>query len=1218
MRVKRLELQGFKSFKDKTVIHFDAGITGIVGPNGCGKSNIVDAFFWSMGEQNARHLRGQAMEDLIFSGSDRSPAANYAEVTLVLEMVADLSGPNVAAGASTKDLANDGTLPTREVAITRKLYRSGESEYFINKTPSRLRDVQELFMDTGVGSRGYSIIQQGQIAKIVQSKPEERRTMIEEVAGIVKYKARRKEAARKLEHTQQNLLRITDVITELETQKRQLERQVDKARKYREWKEKLQSIELRFNALKWEELSEKLNVLEKDVSELQTRDADLTTERETIENIVLNKRIEATSATKVTEENQEKWLRVGQHLNQSENDLRFLQKSLEELRLNLADLNSQSEREQVLVEQLKTEFEELSLYTTSISEQYANAEATRTQAEQALQSEKQNHEDLNRLVQDLQRQQNAASNALIESENKAQYAELRLQELSQDLARLSGDRNEREALLQDSRNLKDQASSALSTARGSVDEIRARLGQTNEEIHTTRNDLETARRNAARLSAEEVTVRSNLNAIEEHKRRHDQSSQGVQSLFQKVIPTDSRLKQAVAGTLADCLSVEKGYETAVEAGLGRYLDLVLTADYSVHAELTNTLRQQGLGRAALADLKSLKAGATPAAPIANGGTVLGPLAQFVHLSAEAEANGTRAILAQLTNHIFVAQDAAMARTLAEQNPDFTFVSLEGELFRGGWYTEGGDKSQVSGAYVGRNREIADFQARLEVLGAELQTARADLQAKEQQLATLEGQKRALEDQLTQAQEQAAKAAGEEASLAAQLREAERALQAIIQDVERLTAEQSRLSAEEQSARNRAAELRQEQTVREESLAKEQLALEQARLDLDLRQQALMEARVQETSLQEQRNASRSKLASAESALRERTTRIDYLLEQAAKKNEEARQNTERSETLEIEIIELRSQAVDAEREYRESKELLDVLNNAIEAERARSQEVSSQESAVKESLTNKRVEFEKLNSEREHMAQNTFERYGLTLSEYAMSPETMEQVQLLRAAGENTINEINNEVIHLREKIRKLGEVNTGAIEEYDQIVERYTFLTTQKADLEKSMEDLSSTIERINKVSKERFDRAFHQVNDNFKRVFPVIFGGGHASLTLTNPEDFVETGVDIMAQPPGKKPQNINLLSGGEKTLTAISLLFAIFLVKPSPFCLLDEVDAPLDDANIGRFNALLREMSKRSQFIIITHNKRTMELNDKLYGVTMENAGVSKMVSIQMTAN
>ena len=376
MHIRRLELQGFKSFKDKTVINFDDGITGIVGPNGCGKSNVVDAFFWVMGEQNARQLRGQNMDDLIFSGSDKSPPGSFAEVTLILEMPAELSGPNAPAGASSKD---EGLLsfPTREVAITRKLYRTGESDYFINKTPCRLKDIQELFMDTGVGARGYSIIQQGQIAKIVQAKPEDRRTMIEEVAGIVKYKARRRESMRKLEGTQQNLLRVTDVINELESQKRMMERQADKARKYKEWKEKLQSIELQFNALKWEDHSNRLGTLEQEIDLLNAEDVGLTTARETAETQISQKRMELAQASRITEEFQNKWIDSGNRLNNVENDLKYSQKNLTDLRNSFVQLEKDTEEERVLVETLSAQHEELKIESLTIDEQFHTAEEKR-------------------------------------------------------------------------------------------------------------------------------------------------------------------------------------------------------------------------------------------------------------------------------------------------------------------------------------------------------------------------------------------------------------------------------------------------------------------------------------------------------------------------------------------------------------------------------------------------------------------------------------------------------------------------------------------------------------------------------------------------------------------------------------------------------------------------------------------------------------------------
>jgi chromosome segregation protein len=1211
MRIRRLELQGFKSFKDKTVIHFDDGITGIVGPNGCGKSNVVDAFFWVMGEQNARLLRGQSMNDLIFSGADKAPPASYAEVTLILEMPGDISGPGAPAGAS----ASPVTLPTREVSITRKLYRSGECDYFMNRVPCRLRDIQELFMDTGVGSRGYSIIQQGQIAKIVQAKPEDRRTMIEEVAGIVKYKTRRKESTRKLESTQQNLLRVTDVINELETQKRQMERQADKARKYKEWREKLQDIELRFNALKWEDHSARFHQLELEIEQLSAEDLALTAAREAAETQISQMRLELAQASQVAEEFQRKWMDSASALNNTENDLKYSQKNLEDAKLAFAQLEKDSEEQRVLVESLTAEYEALALEAATITEQFAAAEAYRQEQEQTASDRKREAETTESRAEEARKKLFTTGSELEKARSAASFAEQRLGELAEELERITLERQERETYVDGARAEKAVASEKVSLAKSEAEELRARGKELSESIAQKNREVQEQRKEISRIGSEQARLRATHSALEEQKRRHENSSKGVRAVFQEILPQHADLQGSVNGTLADLLDVDSGMESAAEAALGRSLDLVLTTDAGAHARLGEALKVAAAGRAAFADVKklatALQAPAVFEAPADLAGDVKGPLAHFVRLQ-NAEA---APVLEHLLANVIAVSSSRAASTLSERFPALTFVTVDGEIFRGGWYMEGGDKS--SGAYVGRNREIAELAEKVEAIALDLEAAQAKLTALEGEAQALEAERRAGEEAHRSKQSEISSLVSEDATLAARLAETERALSRFLLDSGRLETERDRLQASEKDARAKIFAFETERGALEMEVSRLASSLAETRAAWETAQQALVDARVKAANLQDQKNTFETRRRQNEMALNQHRNRIESMLENARRRQAESEETTVRIVELQAKVENERAAVVEAEQTYRHARDRFDFLNNGVEEQRTVVQDHANRERGLKERLLELRLEHQKVTDAREALAVNTLERYGLVLAEYALQPETMEQVQLLRDGGEGVINEVKNEVTLLHEKIRKLGDVNPAAVEEYDAIVERYNLLSTQKADLEKAMKDLTDTVEKINKVSRDRFERAFGETNEHFKRVFPVIFGGGHATLALTNPEDLLETGVDITAQPPGKKPQNINLLSGGEKTLTALSLLFSIFLVKPSPFCLLDEVDAPLDDANIGRFNALLREMSKRSQFIIITHNKRTMELNDKLYGVTMEDAGVSKMVSIQLTS-
>ncbi|MGZ3713057.1 MAG: hypothetical protein ACXVBE_14930, partial [Bdellovibrionota bacterium] len=723
-------------------------------------------------------------------------------------------------------------------------------------------------------------------------------------------------------------------------------------------------------------------------------------------------------------------------------------------------------------------------------------------------------------------------------------------------------------------------------------------------------------------SSEQARTRTTLQTLEEQKKRHEDASKGVKAIFRTIIPQRSDLAGAVRGTLADIIQVDAGMETAAETALGKALDWVLTSDSSLHPALSAALKEGSLGRASFADMRKLAAQHNPtiefAAPEEFAAYVAGPITNFVRLQSNVTEEGADALLKHLLANVIVLNSDLNAISLSERFPHISFVTTDGESFRSGWFMEGGDKSSVSGQYVGRNREITELTAKVEEITAQIDAMHLRVGEIEDKISEIEETKRAAEETARAQQSEISAIGSEEASLTARLNEAERTLAKMVQEEDRARAEMDKLAASEKEARQNIFAFETEKGALDVENARLGEVLVTARAAWDIAQAALVDARVKAANLADQRNSLETRKRQNQNALDQHRNRIDSMIEQTKRRHAESDDTKAKIENLSVVIEEQRVTMVEAEQDYRSARDRFDILNNEVEEQRTAVQEHSSKERAIKETLLNSRLEHQKLTGNRDALSQNTFERYGLMLSEYGLMPETMEQVQLLREAGEGTIAEIQNEVTLLKEKIRKLGDINPAAVEEYDAIVERYNLLSSQKADLEKAMADLQSTVDRINKVSKERFERAFKETNDHFMRVFPVIFGGGHAHLTLTNPEDMLETGVDITAQPPGKKAQNINLLSGGEKTLTALSLLFSIFLVKPSPFCLLDEVDAPLDDANIGRFNALLREMAKRSQFIIITHNKRTMELNDKLYGVTMEDAGVSKMVSIQLSAS
>lgn len=1205
MRIKRLEVYGFKSFKDKTIIHFDAGITGVVGPNGCGKSNIVDAFFWSLGEQNPRLLRGLAMEDLIFSGSDKAPPANMAEVTLVLEVPAEIAGANAPAGASFRDLGS----MTKEMAVTRRLYRSGDSEYFINKVPCRLRDIQELFMDTGVGSRSYSIIQQGMIGKIVQAKPEERRQMIEDVAGVVKYKKRRQESLRKLDSTRQNLLRVTDVVTEIEKQKRQMERQAEKAQKYRKWKTDLESSELKLNAYLWEENEEKLQSVNSELQKLNEEKLGAETVRETIETKVSAKRLEIEQAQKISDEFQNNCFKMGQELSEAQSEQKYKNQSVEDIQKAISEIEAESETEKNRLDSMQEQLDVIEIQAKEINDSYAAAKVHCEEVAEKTEAKKQEVEAKEVEYRELGGKLHRTNNDLNSVRNDILIARSKSEDLTKREHDLNEEKSKSDIELADVAQEKNVAQLALNKTDASREEKLTEKTDKNELVATTDAKARELQTEVNKLESELTRTQTELRSLEQQRDRHEGSGKGVQTIFKELLPKNDEWLNAVKGSLSDLIKVSEGKETAIEAYLGKQLDSIVIDNDEIAVKILRELKDSDKGRATF--LREPES--SQPALVIDHKHGLGEMRQFV----EAQYVGLQPLLDYILADTYLCEDAAGAAALSAENRNFSFVTLDGEVFRHGRVIEGGAKIFDTSGAVQRNQRIdalSEEVQKIETSLRELQTELDDVRAANQ---TARDELVAIEASLSEINKMHTEQVANVATLNSRYESIKQRISSFDDNLAKIAGSREELANQENEAKSKESELSEQLAKYEHDYKQVEDVLPKMRLEYQEQQSLLTEARIKETSLLEQKNSSDMRLNQTRDNLSQTRDRIESLLNNAKSKASDLENTHARIAELSQKIEEYNEKLIGAEEEAREAKGKLDGLQAELDEMRKSADTASTREREITERSTDLRVKQDRFQNERDNIQGNTFERYGLEIAEYVMQAETKEQVAALKEEGQDAIDTLKNDVMRLRGKIQKLGGVNEAAIEEFEELTTRYEFLETQRKDLESAMKDLEKTIDKINKVSKERFGRAFEKVNNQFMQVFPALFGGGSAKLTLTDPDDLLETGVDIMAQPPGKKLQNINLLSGGEKTLTAISLLFAIFLVRPSPFCLLDEVDAPLDDANIGRFNALLKQMAKLSQFIIITHNKRTMELNDRLYGVTMEEAGVSKMVSIQMTA-
>ncbi len=1183
MRIKRLDITGFKSFMERVVFSFDDGITGVVGPNGCGKSNVVDAIRWAMGEQSAKNLRGRGMEDVIFNGSETHPPLSMAEVTLTFSVGEGDVLPETLAG-----------LP--EVSVTRRLFRSGESEYQINKTSCRLLDITELFLGTGVGTRAYSIIEQGRVGQIVSARPEDRRSFIEEAAGITRYKARRRAAERKLEYTQQNLLRVNDIVAELERRLGALERQAKKAEKYKRLKAEMRDIELHASSLKWIDVTGQKQAVEVELERLTQAEQQATVELNAMEQALAARRssldsdttsLEAESAEVYALERQVQL--EAQSVAHWQADLSATLERTQAAETELAVVVARREAAEKEREQASSELEHMGV---------ANREdevLLQVKEEELRRAAELTHEIATRLEHERAAHAELASkiaghlSTLATLEQRRLDAEQRSLKLAEDKGGLEREEAELEALRREVLDRVEQhrmTSIELTERRGAeettIKRLREAFAENEVMVVALREDL--------------ADKRSRLVSLEEIQRNYEGYDRGVRAVMAHV---GERPQEAgVFGVVSDVVSAPPELEKAVEAALGDRLQHIIVESSGRGYELAEQLRLLAEGRSTFLPVPSPAEGARPGVVSED---VLGMLVSSVSVRDEV----LRPVVEQLLAGVALVRDLPAAKRCAEAHPDSTFVTLEGDVVRPGGVVTGGVLEGPAVGALQKKREIAELSqqvAHVEERYNEIITRHYALQKQlghsEGVLKGLENHRHAEELSLT-GHEKDLHQAG---SSLARLRER---IVTFDGELKALETSKRALSFDAEAARGEAAHAQADRGVREERVRLMASELDVLRSRSEAIKAALTEIKVKVASVAERGEAARRRvesLANQVAELRERSSRVERASvegrEQMAalegRLAETAVARAERETTLfgARERLEARKVAhAQAGAAVREDEGTLKGLRTSAEVLISQKNEASLRQRELAIAL--------------DHLATQIQERYQVAIADVL---EQYRSAAPLPEDAQATLDE-------LRSAVERMGEVNVTAIEEHQELDQRFTFLSAQKTDLEDSLAKLKDAIGRIDETSRARFKETFDIVNDKFQVVFPRLFGGGRASLTLVPGGPGEEPGLEILAQPPGKKLQSVNLFSGGEKALTAVALIFAIFLIKPTPFCLLDEVDAPLDEGNVGRYNDMVREMSKGSQFILITHNKRTMEVVDALYGVTMEEPGVSKLVSVRL---
>ena len=1245
MRLSKLHINGFKSFPDRAELGFDHGVTAIVGPNGCGKSNVVDAITWVLGEQSAKSLRGERMEDVIFNGSDARKPTAAAEVRLRLADVAQAAMAAAVAAEPTLDLPGDeGPIVTRNVEIGRRLYRSGESEYLIDGEVCRLRDVHDLLMDSGLGVKAYAVIEQGKIGQILSSRPAERRMLIEEAAGVTKYKSRRRAAELKLEAAQQNLTRIDDIIFEVEKQRGALRRQAARARRYKRLREELRRWEQVQFARRHDALTREIDQADEALAAARTREAAASAHVAELEAALEALRLGLTEGEAAATASREQAHACELSIGRRQQQVAFDRQQIEELARQAAAFEAEAA-------DLEQRRDPARLAIETQREAAAAAQQALDLSGRAVAGREAAYADTARVVQDAERAADHTRAAVLSATSTLAALRQAREHAEGARARVSADREKLDLECRELEQALARATAERAAAGSAVADAQASAEDTRRARHGVEADL------AARRTAREHLAATTLDRQREHagaearlKSLEDlDASRATFGDAARVLLAAGAEAPRRHGAVADALEVERSYERAVDALLGDLLQHVLLDSVEDAHRALALVADARAGRCGLIVLDGL---------VAEPPASLDPPAGARTLRSVVRATGPHAaVLQSLIGEAWIVDTRDAARAVAAGAP-VPVATRDGEIWRGAHRVEGGARVERRGILETRG-EVATLREVVATGAVELQRLAAEAQA--------------LDAAIRDAEQRAA-------GYAAAQHDQEKAIVGLEAAASRLDADVARLAqrrtvattelrqaseAEAEAGRRRddaslAIDLREtEQRDAEGKMADVLATLQAAREAAEAAMRAVSEARAEQAALTERLSALDVEARRLEEAALELEARI-------ATRRQDVAATVTRREALGADIVEtqrlLDADVTELERLRSDVRRLDERVVELRAAFTEREQEIRTARhvlDAARSEVGRLEVARATAASDLTHLAAACLEAVNLPIEEVVGAVARMEEAGELvaparrlaavaaRDAAEEAAEAAEDDsegalaaaaasledaaapigsdaddglgpeqvIADLKQKIDRLGPVNMMAIEQFDDLETRHTFLTTQRKDLLDSIQQTGEAIRKIDKTTRERFDEAFTTINTEFQKTFSTMFGGGRAGLVLIDQENDTESGIDMIAQPPGKRLQNVQLLSGGEKALTAMALMFAIFKYRPSPFCLLDEIDAPLDDANIGRFVEMLQGMQSHTQFILITHNRKTMEIANRLYGVTMEEPGVSKLISLEL---
>ncbi|HLQ40739.1 MAG TPA: chromosome segregation protein SMC [Tetragenococcus sp.] len=1179
MYLKTVELAGFKSFADRTKIDFEDRVTGIVGPNGSGKSNITEAVRWVLGEQSARNLRGGKMPDVIFAGSDSRSPLNIAEVTVNLDN-------------------SDGYLPVdfNEISVTRRLNRNGDSDFFINKKSCRLKDIQELFMDSGLGKESFSIISQGKVEAIFASKPQDRRGIFEEAAGVLKYKQRKKQAEQKLFETEDNLSRVQDILYELEDQLAPLKIQKETAQKYLTLKEEFSQIDVSYTVAEIKEAKITFDESRAELGQLATELNKINQSTKEKENKLQKQKMERGQLDNWLEKNNQAQFSLVEALKNAESQLEVLQersrhsqKSASEYKNSLAEV---SRKLQLLDDQKSQLIQQLSQKNGQVQTVEKDLQQIQVELKKYQQSTKELIEELRSKYVELMQEQADCSNELKYLEK--QY----LQETAKNHSSMEKQRKT-SSEYKTKKTEHQQLTAALQKKQENLQQQRQQYVQLQAKNKEYQANYFSTQKKMYQLMDETRQLKARIKSLQDIQESYTGFYQGVRFVLQR-----KNNLQGILGAVAQLIEVPKEYTTAIETALGAQAQHVIVENEAAARKAITFLKQNRGGRATFLPLTTIKARQLSMAALKQAQSVEGFLGIASQLVVFPE--NLQAIVENLLGTTLIAEDLASANKISQTvSYRYRVVSLEGDVMNaGGSMTGGATKSGNKGSLLSQNNDLQELKKRADMSDQRLKNI-------EKQAAQFQAKANDCQEKLELLRQKGEDSRLEEQELQGQIKHLE-------EIIERLDKEQQAYQFENQAVEAFITEYQEQkaQLTEKQDKLSEQLQTVQSEIEQLDQQGDLMEKRRSQLSQslaakqaklavnKEQVHALKRQIAAVDEQNREQKTHEETVRHQlqAVTFNVSDHEMTESS--LQQQIVDLQQKKDSLQTDLAENRTKRDQLYqmmNTLEAELAHLRQEQKDKMTQQTNWEVRKSQAENILDLRLAYLQ---EEYHLTYEKAEMDFKPVEKIP-------TTKTRIND----LRQQMAALGPVNIHAIDQYNEVLQRYDFLNGQKTDLLQAKNQLFTTMDEMDEEVKSRFKDIFEQIREKFKMVFPNMFGGGKAELLLTDPQDLLNTGIEIEAQPPGKKLQNLSLLSGGERALTAIALLFSIIQVRPVPFCILDEVEAALDEANILRFANYLRSFKDDTQFIVVTHRKGTMEACQVLYGVTMEESGVSKIVSVRL---